>query len=86
MPDWMNEEKERAGLLNEDKTVNENAPKLIKVKREPKRSQKAFYLQKSYSLAFEKLVFEQKQIKGKKAPALIEEAIELLLKKYGRKV
>ncbi len=29
-----------------------------------------------------KLTFEQKMIKGKKAPELMEEAIELLLKKY----
>jgi hypothetical protein len=34
-------------------------------------------------MAFDRLVFEQKQAKGKKAPELAEEAIELLLKKYG---
>jgi hypothetical protein len=44
---------------------------------------KSIYIQESYSLAFDKLVFEQKIAKGKKAPQLMEEAIELLLKKYG---
>ena len=33
-------------------------------------------------MAFDLLVFKQKQAKGKKAPELAEEAIELLLKKY----
>ena len=39
-----------------------------------------------HSMAFDRLIFSQKQIKGKKAPELIEEAIELLLKKYGEKL
>jgi hypothetical protein len=36
-------------------------------------------------LAFDKLVFEQKITKGKKAPELMEEAIELLIEKYSSK-
>ena len=86
-PSWMQEEDERAeGLKKTGKTVNAQAPQLARVTREPERMQKAFYIQRQHSLAFERLVFEQKNIRGKKAPALAEEAIELLLAKYEQKL
>lgn len=82
-PSWMQEEDERAESLKKTgKTENSQAPQLARVTREPERMQKAFYIQRQHSLAFERLVFEQKNIRGKKAPALAEEAIELLLAKY----
>ena len=43
---------------------------------------RSIYIQDAHGKAFDKLAFEQKMVKGKKAPDLIEEAIELLLKKY----
>ncbi len=85
-PDWMEEEQQRAEELTETgKTTNNAAPKLERVKRAPKRKQKAFYLQEQHADAFELLVIEQKK-QGLKAPELIESAIELLLKKHGKKL
>lgn len=83
---WIDEENARANeLAKTGTTANNNAPLLVKTTKKPApvRSIKSIYIQDSYSLAFDKLVFEQKIAKGKKAPELMEEAIELLLKKYG---
>jgi len=83
---WIDEENARASeLAKTGTTTNNNAPLLVKTTKKPApvRHIKSIYIQDSYSLAFDKLVFEQKIAKGKKAPQLIEEAIELLLKKYG---
>ena len=86
-PAWMEEEQDRADNLKKSgNTANDTAPKLERVTRAPKRMQKAFYIQDKHAAAFEKLVFSQKTIKGKKAPELAEQAIELLLKKYGEKL
>lgn len=84
--DWINKENERAiDLCNKKETQNKNAPKLIKQKlKKPvlKRQIKSIFLQKSFSIAFDKLVFDEKMKSGKNAPQLIEEAIELLVNKY----
>lgn len=83
---WIDEENARASVLAKTgATTNNNAPLLVKTTKKPApiRHIKSIYIQDSYSLAFDKLVFEQKIAKGKKAPQLMEEAIELLLKKYG---
>lgn len=86
-PAWMEEEQERAeDLKNTGTTTNDSAPKLARVTRAPRRMQKAFYIQNKHAQAFEQLVFNQKMIKGKKAPELAEEAIELLLNKYKQKL
>ena len=83
-PSWANEEENRATeLVNKGQTANDTAPKLKRVDREPQRMQKAFYIQPKHAEAFEYFVFKQKKIKGKKAPELAEEAIKLLLEKYG---
>jgi len=82
---WIDEENARASeLAKTGATANNNAPVLVKNTKKPApvRHIKSIYIQDSYSLAFDKLVFEQKIAKGKKAPELVEEAIELLLKKY----
>ena len=86
---WIDEENARASeLAKTGTTANNNAPLLVKTTKKPApvRHIKSIYIQDSYSLAFDKLVFEQKIAKGKKAPELMEEAIELLLKKYGNKL
>ncbi len=87
-PSWMDEEQGRAENLSKSgATANNQAPKLERVApRAPTRKQKAFYIQDGHASAFERLVFEQKQQKGKKAPELAEEAIEMLLAKYGEKL
>ncbi len=86
---WIDEENARASeLARTGNTTNNNAPLLVKNIRKPApvRHIKSIYIQDSYSLAFDKLVFQQKIAKGKKAPELMEEAIELLLRKYDSKL
>lgn len=83
---WIDEENARASeLAKTGATTNNNAPLLVRTtkKTTPVRHIKSIYIQESHSIAFDKLVFQQKIAKGKKAPQLMEEAIELLLKKYG---
>lgn len=83
-PDWMNQEEDRAEkLTDKGQTSNHEAPQLVRVKKAPSRMQKAFYIQEKFAIAFEDFVYKQKKLKGKKAPELAEEAIKLLLKKYG---
>lgn len=82
---WIDEENARAtNLAKTGETTNNNAPRLLKAvkKLTPVRQIRSIYIQNSYGKAFDKLAFEQKMVKGKKAPELMEEAIELLLKKY----
>ncbi|MCK5384946.1 MAG: hypothetical protein KAJ29_05165 [Alphaproteobacteria bacterium] len=82
--DWMEEEDQRAEKQAAlGVTANSDAPALVrKREQEPPRSTKGFYIQEVYSRGFDRLVFEQKMAKGKKAPELAEEAISLLLEKY----
>ncbi len=83
-PNWMVEEEERAvALADTGETANEAAPKLVRVTKEPPRMQKAFYIQRKYAEAFEDLAHKQKKVKGPKAPQLAEEALKMLLEKYG---
>ena len=82
---WIEQENARAQeLANMGKTTNNNAPRLVTSKKKPTPTRiiRSVYVQEQHSLAFDKLVFAQKIAKGKKAPELIEEAIELLVKKY----
>ena len=85
---WMDEEDERAeAQAYTGQPPNAEAPQLVrKEAKAPPRATKGVYIQELYSMAFDRLVFEQKQAKGKKAPELAEEAIELLLKKYGLRI
>lgn len=83
--DWMEEEDERAEMqATKGVTANSDAPLLVKKReQEPPRATKGFYIQETHAREFDRLVFEQKMAKGKKAPELAEEAIKLLLEKYG---
>ena len=86
-PDWMQKENERATKQTaKGKTANDAAPRLVRQKKAPVRKQKALYIQERHSEAFEDLVHAQKKAKGKKAPELAEEALELLFQKYGVKL
>lgn len=82
--DWMEEDEEKAeAQAGVGQRHNRNAPQLIRKEiKAPPRATKGFYIQENHAMAFDRLVFSQKQEKGKKAPELAEEAIELLLKKY----
>jgi len=83
-PSWMEQEEERAeNLADTGQTSNESAPKLVRVTKEPARMQKAFYIQEKYAKAFEDFVYKRRKKKGKKAPQFAEEALKLLLDKYG---
>ena len=86
-PSWMDEEEGRAEELNQKgQTANHTAPQLVRERKRqaaPPRMQKALFIQEKYAQAFDDLVHKRKKIKGKKAPELAEEAILLLLKKYG---
>ena len=80
----MEAENRRADELTETgETANNTAPKLVKVERAPERKQKSFYIQPSFTEAFEDLALAQKRAGGKKATELAEEMIFDLLVKYG---
>jgi len=85
---WMDEEDDRAEIQAQTgERPNTEAPQLIRKEiKAPARATKGFYIQEKYAMAFDKLVFNQKQAKGKKAPELAEEAIKMLLKKYGEDI
>ncbi|NOR69626.1 MAG: hypothetical protein GQ532_08030 [Methylomarinum sp.] len=80
----MEEEQQRAASLTEkNETAHNAAPQLVRIRKAPPRMQKAFYIQEKYAEAFDDFVYKQRKKKGKKAPELAEEAIKMLLKKYG---
>lgn len=86
---WLEEENQRAEQLSKTgQTTNSKAPRLVRAKSNPApvRTKKGFFIQEKYAMAFDRLVFEQKMVKGKKGPELLEEALSMLLKKYGIKV
>jgi hypothetical protein len=83
--DWINDENNRAtDLAKTGETLNNQAPRLVAFKKKttPLRMVKSIYIQKSHSQRFAKLAFDQKLQNGKTTPELMEEAIELILKKY----
>jgi len=87
-PDWMNQENNRASKGKGATTTNPTAPRLVKEKKTvssaPKveRTLKGFRVDKTLIAKFDVLVAEQKTKSGKNGPALIDEALELLFKKY----
>lgn len=86
---WMEEENRRANQLSKTgQTVNRKVPKLVRAKKvsAPVRTKKGFFIQEKYAIAFDRLVFEQKTVKGKKGPELLEEALEMLMRKYDIKI
>ena len=86
-PSWMNEEEQRSDSLTKRHEVsNTTAPQLVRVNKSPPRMQKAFYIQEKYAVAFEDFAYKQKKNKGKRAPELAEEAIKMLLEKYGEDI
>lgn len=81
---WMDEEDNRAGKnLNENKTENDQAPRMKKVNIMPKRTTKGVYVTESIWGDFETVIFNQKKIKGKSKPELAEEALLFIINKYG---
>ena len=88
MNNWMDEENERAKSLSKTgKTTNDKAQRIQSVSKETstKRSIRSVYIKESHQRMLDKLIFEQKMAGGKKAPDLLEEAIELIAIKYNIK-
>ena len=88
MNNWMDEENERAkSLIKTGKTTNDKAPRIQSASDETsiRRSIRSIYIKESHQRILDKLIFEQKMAGGKKAPDLLEEAIELISTKYNIK-
>ncbi len=80
--DWMDEVDSQA-QDHSGTPPNAEAPILVREKaKSPRRATKGIYIQEKHSIALDRLAFSQKMKKGKSAPQLAEEAIELLMKKY----
>jgi len=77
---WINGKANQSLNVADNKNQTSNNSK--RASRQPKRSQKAFYIQPKYSSTFDKLAFEQKKLGGKSAPELSELALELLFEKF----
>lgn len=80
-PDWLAVEADRAAKLHKSGRMvnNPSARKTI-----PKRTLKGFRIRVDYQQRYDVLLATLKHAKGKKGPELIEEALELLFRKYER--
>ncbi len=92
-PDWLNQEDNRAESLKKSgkEASNPTAPRLVKKRKsrklpDVKRVTKGFLIRLDYHQFFDQLVVEQKHTSGKNGPALAEEALELLFKRYGKEL
>ena len=89
-PEWMSEEATRAAnqaatgkLVNERAVVKKRPVKPLKAPRPP-RVLRGWRPSRTRAAAFDALVAEQKNTSGKNGPQLIDEALDLLLKRYGK--
>ena len=89
-PEWMSEEATRAArqtaagkLVNERAVVKKRPVKPPKAQR-PTRVLRGWRPSRTRAAAFDALVAEQKNTSGKNGPKLIDEALDLLLKRYGK--
>lgn len=88
-PDWIDGEEQRAETLAKSgKKVNN--PSALKPKKRganqttPPRTLKGFRIRADYQQQFDELAAREKHISGKKGPDLIEEALEMLFRKYDK--
>ena len=88
--DWLQRENARSNEFTQsnDDVNNLTAPK-PKLRRKSQkahlnRAPKLFRVRLDYQEKFDELVARVKYAEGKNAPTLIEEAIELLLRKYSK--
>ena len=70
------------------KAATETKPKKIKATNDerPARTLKGFRIREDYQARFDVLVAMIKHSEGKKGPDLMEEALELLFRKYDKKL
>ncbi len=82
---WMKDEEDRAvNNLNKDQTENPDAPRMVKViqKKTLTRTTRGVYVQDDIWDKFEAIIYEQKKVKGKSKPELVEEALNYIIDKY----
>lgn len=89
-PEWMSEEETRAeGQAATGKLVNEVAvpQKKVTAPRPPRphRVLRGWRPTRDRAAAFDALVAEQKNTSGKNGPTLIDEALDLLFKRYNKR-
>lgn len=89
-PEWMSEEETRAeGQAATGKLVNEVAVPQKKVTAprppRPQRVLRGWRPTRDRAAAFDALVAEQKNTSGKNGPTLIDEALDLLFKRYNKR-
>ena len=79
-PEWLDGEASRATQLHDSgkKVNNPSASKM------PPRSLKGFRIRQDYQQRYDVLAATVKHTQGKKGPELIEEALELLFRKYDK--
>ena len=89
-PEWMSEEATRAAtqaatgkLVNERVVLKKRSVKPLQAPR-PTRVLRGWRPSRTRAAAFDALVAEQKNTSGKNGPQLIDEALDLLLKRYDK--
>ena len=89
-PEWMSEEATRAEgqtatgkLVNESAVLKKRKAKMPKVPR-PQRVLRGWRPSRNRAATFDVLVAEQKNTSGKNGPKLIDEALDLLFKRYNK--
>ena len=87
-PEWMSEEATRAEsqtatgkLVNESAVLKKREAKASKAPR-PQRVLRGWRPSRDRAATFDALVAEQKNTSGKNGPKLVDEALDLLFKRY----
>ena len=89
-PEWMSEEETRAeGQASTGRLVNESAVSKKRKAKTPKAAHPQRVLRgwrpsRDRAATFDALVAEQKNTSGKNGPKLIDEALDLLFKRYNK--
>jgi len=86
--DWFTEEETRAEQQVEKGTTTNGDAEIIKIRQKPKKIErpvKGLRIRLDLQHKFETLVLTEKQKNGRTGPELADEAMKLLLDKYGVK-
>ena len=91
-PDWLKGEASQSQppspAVNEKAALKQRAKKTVESSNDerPVRTLKGFRIREDYQVRFDVLVATIKHSEGKKGPDLMEEALELLFRKYDKKL
>ena len=89
-PDWLSGEVDRADKLHKsgqevnNPTARRAPRKPVNEAATPPRTLKGFRIREDYQQRYDVLVATMKHTEGKKGPELIEEALDLLFRKYDK--